>query len=208
MRYKRHLPHWFPPGTAIFITWRLHGSIPTKVVEWIRETGQLPNGRPFKLLDEELDRARTGPQWLANPAIAKSVRDRVVRHGEILTHYRLHAYVIMSNHVHILITPTVSVPHLMNCLKTRTARRANELLGRTGLQFWHNESFDHWCRSDGEFRKIRTYIELNPVKAGLVARPEDWEWSSVRHPAAQAVTAQKPLQAIASTKRTSTKVEL
>ena len=178
MRYRRHLPHWFPPGTAIFLTWRLHGSIPIRVLERLSAEPQKPNARAFKLLDEELDRGLHGPHWLADSQVADSVSERIQRHADTLRHYDLHAYVLMSHHVHILITPRISVPRVMDALKTRTARRANEILGRTGMKFWHNESFDRWCRHAGEFHLVRLYIENNPVKAGLVRSAEEWPWSS------------------------------
>ena len=63
-------------------------------------------------------------------------------------------------------------------LKGYTAREANRLLGRTGQPFWQDESFDHWSRDRAEFVRIVAYIENNPVKAGLVKRPEEWIWSS------------------------------
>jgi len=63
-------------------------------------------------------------------------------------------------------------------LKGYTAREANRILGRTGQHFWQEESFDHWSRDEDEFFRIIAYIENNPVKAGLVTRPEDWQWSS------------------------------
>jgi REP element-mobilizing transposase RayT len=103
---------------------------------------------------------------------------RIIRHADSLRHYRLHAFVVMSNHVHVLITPEISVPRLMNPLKTRTARTANEILMRTGKPFWQFESFDRWCRDADEFEQVRRYIENNPVKAGLVKRAEEWPWSS------------------------------
>jgi hypothetical protein len=55
-------------------------------------------------------------------------------------------------------------------------------IGFTGSYFWQDESFDHWVRNPAEWEKIRTYIERNPVSAGLVARPEDWPWSSASNP--------------------------
>ncbi|MEK6302578.1 MAG: hypothetical protein AABO41_17845 [Acidobacteriota bacterium] len=63
-------------------------------------------------------------------------------------------------------------------LKGYTALEANRALGRTGQTFWHQESFDHWARDEGEFYRIIAYIENNPVKAGLVLKPGDWRWSS------------------------------
>jgi putative transposase len=63
-------------------------------------------------------------------------------------------------------------------LKGYTAREANRILQRTGQPFWQQESFDHWPRNQDEFLRIIAYIENNPVKAGLVGRPEEWSWSS------------------------------
>jgi putative DNA methylase len=63
-------------------------------------------------------------------------------------------------------------------LKGYTALEANRLLHRTGQTFWQQESFDHWARDEEEFYRIIAYSENNPVKAGLVSRPEEWLWSS------------------------------
>jgi putative DNA methylase len=95
-----------------------------------------------------------------------------------LHHYNLHAYAIMANHVHILISPQVPLSTIMKAIKGVTARNANKLLNRTGKVFWQDESFDHWTRDEAEDNKIRRYIENNPVRARLVARAEDWPWSS------------------------------
>jgi REP element-mobilizing transposase RayT len=84
----------------------------------------------------------------------------------------------MANHVHLLIRPAIAPAHLLKSLKGATAREANRLLGRTGESFWQKESYDHWVRDHAEFLRIRAYIEGNPVKAGLVLRPEDFPWSS------------------------------
>jgi len=59
-------------------------------------------------------------------------------------------------------------------IKGVTLRDANRVLGRVGKPFWQDESFDHGIRSAAEFEKVRGYIERNPVKAGLAAKPEDW----------------------------------
>ncbi len=93
-------------------------------------------------------------------------------------YYELHAWVIMPNHVHLAITPRVSVPRILNTLKTASAKRANLLLGRTGQRFWQEESYDHLVRNVEEFGKIARYIENNPVRAGLAASPEEYRWSS------------------------------
>ncbi len=92
----------------------------------------------------------------------------------------LHAFVVMPNHVHVLLDPLASLAGITNGIKGASAREANRLLRRTGRPFWQDESFDHWVRSAAQFERVRNYIECNPVKAGLVARPEDWQWSSLR----------------------------
>jgi putative DNA methylase len=65
----------------------------------------------------------------------------------------------------------------MHSLKSFTAQKANLLLERCGLPFWQRESYDHWVR-DGEFERIKRYIELNPVRAELASEPQLYPWSS------------------------------
>lgn len=92
------------------------------------------------------------------------------------------AYAAMPNHVHVLIDPFRPIRQITHWIKGSTARAANELLARSGKQFWQHESFDHWVRDDSEGQRIIRYIERNPVKAGLVQRIEDWPWSSAYAP--------------------------
>jgi REP element-mobilizing transposase RayT len=94
--------------------------------------------------------------------------------------YHLHAWVIMPNHVHVVLEPRVAMPSIMRWLKGRTGRMANRILGRTGMPFWQDESFDHWVRSAEELQELIDYVEGNPVKAGLVEGNEQWAWSSAR----------------------------
>ena len=89
----------------------------------------------------------------------------------------------MPNHVHLLILPKVAVSGITRWLKGSTARRANQLLGRTGLSFWQDESYDHWVRTPKELDRITGYIEDNPVSAGLVGSIDLWPWSSAAWPA-------------------------
>ncbi|MGA2185774.1 MAG: transposase, partial [Bryobacteraceae bacterium] len=105
-----------------------------------------------------------------------------IKLGAEIGHYEMHSWVIMPNHVHLLLTPQVSVSQLLGSLKAATARQANLLLRRTGLAFWQDERYDHVVRSDDEFRRVQRYIENNPVRACLAARPEDYEWSSAWRP--------------------------
>ena len=73
-----------------------------------------------------------------------------LRRGELLGHYDLAAYAVLSNHVHVLLLPKVAPSRLLKALKGSTAREANRILGRTGETFWQAESYDHWVRDDTE----------------------------------------------------------
>ena len=59
-----------------------------------------------------------------------------------------------------------------------TAYKANRMPGRTGEPFWQRESYDHWVRSQAEWRRIAAYIENNPVKARVVSQAEEYRWAS------------------------------
>jgi putative transposase len=98
--------------------------------------------------------------------------------ADTLGHYALHAFVVMPNHVHVLVTPAIPLPKLTKSLKGITAKRANAMLALTGRPFWQEESFDRLVRNEGEFESIRNYIEGNPVRAGLVGDASEYRWSS------------------------------
>lgn len=129
-------------------------------------------------MDRLLDEASSGPVYLRQRIIAEMVVGALRYNAETLGQYLLHAYVVMPNDVHLLITPAVSLPKLTRSLKGITAKRANLLLGLTGHSFWQEESYDHWVRGEREFAKIRNYVEENPVRAGLVSKAIDHPWSS------------------------------
>jgi REP element-mobilizing transposase RayT len=175
---QRHPTHWSPSGQNIFITWRLHDSLPAKV----RPPASIESsGKVFVHYDHILDKARTGPVWLKDARIANCVLV-ALNSAQQRKMFTAQAYVLMANHVHLLLAPQTKLSRIMQQIKGATAREANLILGRTGKPFWQDESFDHWIRDPAECQKVRTYIEQNPVAAGLVNRPEDWPWSSASHP--------------------------
>jgi putative transposase len=177
--YERNLPHWYPKGRSIFVTWRLYGSLPQSFVQQ-QGIKNLKPGDQFLNFDRHLDEAKEGPLWLKDPQVAESIAATLHRGATHLNHYSMLAFAVMANHVHVLIEPHVPLSTIMNGIKGVTARDANKLLSRTGKVFWQDESFDHWSRDEAEENKIRGYIENNPVKAHLVARAEDWPWSSAK----------------------------
>jgi putative transposase len=87
-------------------------------------------------------------------------------------------YVLMPEHVHLLVNEprTYALSTMVQVLKQETStrlKRANE------VQFWQRRYYDFNVHGKGA-EKLR-YIHRNPVKRGLVARPQDWPWSSFRH---------------------------
>ncbi len=175
--YERNLPHWHPAGKTLFVTWRLHGSLPARVWDVLRKK-RMSAGQRYSLVDRELGKARFGPVWLAEPRVARCIVEVLGRGQHELHFFELHAFAVMPNHVHVLLSPYLPLVRITRGIKRAAASRANELLGRTGQRFWQEESFDHWIRSASEFERVKQYIEWNPVKAGLCKRPEDWPWSS------------------------------
>jgi REP element-mobilizing transposase RayT len=152
----------------------------------------MPAGKAFVAMDRELATSAVGPSWLKDERVARAVVD-TLRFGEEHLHlYRLHAWVLMSNHAHILIEPNVELSRIMRSIKSFSARRANEILGRTGEPFWQDEYYDHWVRDPTEFGKIADYIEFNPVAAKLVEQFEDWPWSSAHERSEQDRQARRP----------------
>ncbi len=136
--------------------------------------------RHFAMLESCLDRPVDGPMWLSNTGVTKLVADALhYRDGK---QYRLDAFSIMPNHVHIVFQPSMreelpeSLSSIMHSLKRNTAKRANEVLGRSGT-FWEHETY---IRNQGEWKRIVRYVLNNPVKAGLVRTWQEWPWNYVR----------------------------
>jgi REP element-mobilizing transposase RayT len=172
--YKRRLPHLHPEGCHLFLTWRLWGSLPVRMPS----PGDQTPGQAFAAIDRATDRLTSGPLWLRDHRIADLVSRSILIGASERRFYDLCAWVVMPNHVHLLILPLVPVPSLMRWLKGSTARSANRILDRTGQRFWQDESFDHYLRGSHQLERTAAYIERNPVSAGLVCAAERWPWSS------------------------------
>jgi REP element-mobilizing transposase RayT len=172
MYHRRTLPHLYPPGATLFLTWRLFGSLP-------RCAARSENpGKAFALEDRVLDRAATGPRWLKDPQIAQIVMSALQQGADPYRLYHLIAWVVMPNHVHVVIKPYSPLPAITRWLKGSTARAANLRLGRTGMPFWQYESYDRCIRNDDELNRVIRYVERNPVTAGLADAIENWPFSS------------------------------
>ncbi|GAG26629.1 unnamed protein product [marine sediment metagenome] len=155
--YRRHLPHIQLPGATLFITFRLAGSIPAKVIQQLRAEARRGEGaltripdhqertnrayreqrRLFGKWDTALDTTQDGPSWLRDPRIADLVAESLHhRDGRV---YDLDAFCVMPNHVHVVYIPLPkadgtyhAISAIMHSLKRYTARQSNLLLGREG----------------------------------------------------------------------------
>jgi putative transposase len=94
----------------------------------------------------------------------------------------VHAYVLMDNHFHLLATPATAdgLPALMQAVGRSYVRRFNDTHGRTGT-LWEGRYRSTVVQAERYLLACMAYIDLNPVRAGLVEAPADYPWSSHRH---------------------------
>jgi REP element-mobilizing transposase RayT len=98
-----------------------------------------------------------------------------------------HAYCLMTNHFHLLLeTPFPNIAVGMQSLKTSFAQHYNRRYGTVGHVFEGRYRSD-LVRRDSHLVEAARYIVLNPVRAGLCRRPEEWAWSSYRETAGLSV---------------------
>jgi len=105
----------------------------------------------------------------------------VLRENRVKKRIAVHGFVFMPNHVHLLLTPApeVSLEKAVQFIKGGFSYRANKELGFRG-EIWNNGFNEHRVRDAFDYVKHIEYTHSNPVKAGLVSRPEEWPYSSAR----------------------------
>jgi REP element-mobilizing transposase RayT len=169
-------PHWEAGDVPQSVIFRLADSLPKAVLEskMADETSALRRGRFESLLD-----AGHGEGVLARSEVGAIVEGALLHFDG--ARYALHAWCVMPNHVHVLFTPasTVALSSIVHSWKSFTAKAINVALGRQG-RLWCEEYFDRAIRDGEHFERARSYIEENPVKAGLCTTPADWPSSSAR----------------------------
>ena len=176
---RGYLPHFDGGPRPQFITFRLADSLPADIFLKLKrklESEIITEWEYAYSMDRYLDRS-IGECSLKIGRVAEIVRNAFLHFdGE---RYKLHSWVIMPNHVHLLLTQSEgeSLGSILHSLKSFTAKEANKVLGRSG-QFWSKEYFDRYIRDEEHFVRTRKYIERNPVKAGLCEAPEEWEFGS------------------------------
>ena len=180
-RSRGYLPHFDGEQIPQFITFRLAGTLPKTVLDSYRrklEQRLISEIEFHELVDVYLDR-NTGAAYLGSATVASIVEENLLHFDDVK--YKLHAWVVMPNHGHVMLTPksSNSLSSIMHSMKSYTANRANELLSRSG-PFWAREYFDRYIRNGQHFANTIAYIHNNPVKARLCSDPFDWPFSSAR----------------------------
>jgi len=192
IRQRGRLPHWEKDDGLYFVTFHLADSLPKPVLEKIVERHRtlatakriganlLPGQKLLieefspRKIEEYFDRG-IGACWLRDPRIADLVAG-ALRFGDG-RQYRLIAWCVMPNHVHVIfrLLPGQDLAAVVRTWKTYSARRANQILGRTGT-FWQREYYDRLVRKDGELDRAVQYVLSNPERAAL--REWKWVWSA------------------------------
>ena len=174
---RGYLPHYDRPGLIQMITFRLADALPAAVLLQLRQEAKGRGSATWRQRQEELLDAGYGACYLREARVARVVESALLYFDRI--RYRLLAWVVMPNHLHVLIEtlPGPTITQVVYSWKSLTAREVNKLFSLTG-QFWQRDYFDRVIRDERHFANAVKYIHNNPVKARLVQLTEDWPYSS------------------------------
>lgn len=184
-RSRGYLPHFDGVNIIQLVTFRLADAVPSSVLDaWKSELrwqdSLASNDRRRAILRMRISRyedAGCGACWLRRAEIAELVQRALLHFDGI--RYRLLAWCVMPNHVHVLCERWQQWPigAVIHSWKSYTAKRANERLKLKG-RFWAPEYHDRFIRDEEHLYSALNYVEQNPVKAGLVKTASLWKWSS------------------------------
>lgn len=178
---RGYLPHY--DGEVFqFVTFRLFDSLPQSIlrkfeIEAANDKLNHYYEREFQIKIEEYLDQGVGKCYLRIPEVAEVVQETFIYLNQRQLH--LAAWVVMPNHVHILFRPQNgnSLSSIMQSIKGNSAYLANKILNRKGT-FWQPDYFDRFIRDHQHYEKAISYIENNPVKAGLCREASEWKHSS------------------------------
>jgi putative transposase len=184
-RSRGYLPHFDHPELIQFITMRLWDAVPDRLIrDWKIElawSADLPSKDKRRIaLQNRIERyadAGHGSCYLGDDWIAGIVESALLHFDG--RRYRVLGWCILPNHVHIVIEIFERFPmeDVLQTFKSYTAHASNRTLQRSG-PFWFREYYDRYIRDADHFDAVCSYVESNPVKAGLVSHNELWRWSS------------------------------
>ena len=183
---RGYLPHFESSEVTQHVTFHLADSVPISVL--LRLESELKiladdkrEAERRKRLDAWID-AGHGSCVLRKPGIADLVQGSLLKFDA--QRYRLLAWVVMPNHVHVLFQPMNewTVAKIVASWKKFTARKICDDQRESGeapsAPVWHREYWDRYIRDQKHLERAVEYIQMNPVKAGLVVTAESWRWSS------------------------------
>ena len=178
---RRRLPHWEQQGATFFITFRLADAVPQKLLRqwkeeletwrkfhpepWDASTKYEYQKRFHDAREAWLDQGH-GECILRRPQIAATIANSL-RHFDG-DRYALDSFVVMPNHVHVLVRPheSQSLSEILHSWKSFSAKEINKLRERSGA-VWQDENYDRMVRDFAELERYRDYIKENPVAAKL-----------------------------------------
>ncbi len=178
---RGYLPHYDDGKKIQSITYRLADALPADVVAKLEEQA-LDDEKRRVAIEHHLD-AGHGACVLREARCAEAVIENWQHFNG--TRYWLHAWVVMPNHVHVLVEPlgVVGVGDIVQSWKSYTAKLIlpfSPEAALSGRHLWQADYWDRFIRNERHYAATVAYIHNNPVKAGLVTRPEDWPWSTAR----------------------------
>lgn len=192
--YRRNLTHWRQEGATYFITFRLADALPKRITEqWESEKSlclaargiskasanwqsdvesklskkeQFEFRREFnRKLNHHLDRGHGACHFRTDPALA-TLQEKLLEDDR--THYYLGDFILMPNHVHLLLNliKGLDLERTRQKIKGGFAFLVNKVIKRSG-KLWQREYYDHLVRDAKELIAFRNYIQENPNKAGI-----------------------------------------
>ncbi len=170
---RRNLPHWRQANGVHFVTFRLADSLPTERLDELRALRHRRTDEALTTVaaDEVLSREAKIDGWLhagcGSCCLAESATSAIIENALLCfdgQRYQLGTYVVMPNHVHVLVSPLPGheLSAILHSWKSFTSNAVNKLLSRRG-KLWQDESFDHLVRDDSSYRRFIAYIEGNPA---------------------------------------------
>ena len=182
---RGYLPHLDAPALLQSITFRLADSLPQERLRQLeQELATRPDNEREKWKRERIEAwldAGMGCCALRHPRLAALMQNTLLYFDG--SRYRLLAWCVMPNHVHVLIEQQAPLSKIVQSWKSYTGRwalaHAAELgISVPGKRFWMRDYWDRYIRDQHHLNAVIAYIHNNPVKAGLCKNPHEWMWSS------------------------------
>jgi putative transposase len=163
-------------GSAEFAHFKLCGLADAQdIIPLVSRLRRLVLSNRFFFITSRISRKRKFLSTAELNCLAQVIAERRSKHGFLIT-----AWVFLPDHWHAILYPPspLTISDAMEAIKVSSTRRMNRMRGEPGV-LWQGRFFDRALRTVKEYGETLEYIHWNPVKAGLVSRPELWPWSSV-----------------------------